>query len=333
MQKPVKLRSAPARATAGGMELTLDEWIEALAAGLISPYFIDYQFLSDDQRDEFVARVNEFSEEEVLLVLRRLLVRSGTLGQDESSVADLEYARENEPIRYAWMMRYSFYQRLIRFFASNRGSNEPPWEGITWVTDLLPHAPREALAALAAYYLAHNQLLPDGRAHGLTDALAVMRARYIGVANSQPERLQLLRDMEPRDFEHLVEELYRALGYDTILTPKAADGGRDVVAKKTEPSRTETILVECKRHAAPVAVGVVRALLGVVSDERVNKGVIITPGRFTRYSRELTRRNSRIELISGEELVPLLNENLGANWVSRVDSLIVRSRIRNGCTT
>jgi restriction system protein len=331
LQKPVKLRSAPARATAGGMEITLDDWLEALAAGISSPYFIDYHFLSGNQRDEFIARIDEFSEEEILLVLRRLLIRSGTLGQDKFSMASLEHCRENEPDRYAQMMRYSFNQRLIRF--SGASSDEPPWEGITWVTDLLPDAPREALAALTAYSLAHCQMLPDGRVYGLADALAVIRARYIGVAKSQPERLQLLRDMEPRDFEHLVEELYNALGYETTLTPKAKDGGRDVVAKKREPSRRETILVECKRHSSPVGIGVVRALLGVVSDEKVNKGVVITPGRFTRHARELTGRNSRIELISGEDLIPLMNENLGADWVSRVDGLVLRSRTRNKCAT
>jgi restriction system protein len=92
----------------------------------------------------------------------------------------------------------------------------------------------------------------------------------------------------------------------------------------------ETLLVECKRYSAPVGVVVVRALLGVVSDEKVNKGVIVTPSGFTRQAKALACRNHRIELISGKDLIPLLNEHLGTNWVSRVDSLILSSKRRNG---
>jgi restriction system protein len=320
-----------ARATAGGLEVTLDKWIDLLRAGLHAPLFIDYNFLSQDHYDEFIDRVYEFSDEDIVLILRRFLVRSGTLGQDESSAADLEYFRENDPERYSRMMKRSFYQRLARF--SPKSGAEPPWEGITWITDLLPHAPREAIAALKAYYLAHCLLLPDGRLTGLSDALAVMRARYIGVAESQPERLQLLGELGPRDFECLIEQLYVALGYSTTLTAAASDGGRDIIAKRREPSRTETLLVECKRYSAPVGVVIVRALLGVVSDEKVNKGVIVTPSGFTRQAKALACRNHRIELISGKELIPLLNEHLGTNWVSRVDSLILSSKRRNGCAT
>jgi restriction system protein len=318
--------SVKARAGAGvwDQEITLDKWMDFLRAGIRSPDFIDYHLLSKEQYDEFVERISSFSEEDIILVLGRLLIRSGTLGNDVYSAQNLEYFRENDPSRYSRMMRHSFYRRLARFSA--RTSKEPPWEGITWVTDLLPHSPREAIAALEAYYLTHAGLLPDGRLVGLSDALGIIRARYIGIAGTQPERLELLRQLDPRDFEHLINQLYRALDYETTLTPQVVDGGRDIIAKRTTPGKAETLLVECKRYSAAVGIAVVRSLLGVVSDERVNRGVLVTSGRFTRSARVLSARNPRIELIAGEDLVPLLNEHLGTNWVAKIDGLILASK-------
>jgi hypothetical protein len=68
------------------------------------------------------------------------------------------------------------------------------------------------LAVLNAYFRVHAQLLPDGRLNGLSESMGVIRARYIGLPGSQPERLQFLRQLDPRDFEHLIDELYSALG-------------------------------------------------------------------------------------------------------------------------
>jgi hypothetical protein len=36
--------------------------------------------------------------------------------------------------------------------------------------------------------------------------------------------------IEPRDFEHVVAEILRDMGYDVYLTPQTRDGGRDILA-------------------------------------------------------------------------------------------------------
>jgi restriction system protein len=204
-----------------------------------------------------------------------------------------------------------------------------PWEGITWVLDLCPWWPKEAIAALSAYTLAHIQELPDGRLSGLWDALEIIRARYIGTPTTNLAKASLLLELSPRQFECLVERTYDALGYSTVLTAPQKDGGRDILADQSAPSRRETLRIECKRYGRPVSVCVLRALLGVVSSEKANKGVVVTTSHFTRCALEFGRSNPRIELIDGPTLVSLVNEHLGPDWPAQIDRLVIESELRS----
>jgi restriction system protein len=153
--------------------------------------------------------------------------------------------------------------------------------------------------------------MTDSMIHGLSDAKGVIRARYIGLPESSGGRLQTLLGISPREFEQLIEHLYDRMGYQTELTPASKDGGRDIIASISVPGRQERVLVECKRYANTVGVDLVRQLLGVVSNEKVNKGALVCTANFSPKAREMAAGNSRIELIDGSELVTLLNEYLG----------------------
>jgi restriction system protein len=84
------------------------------------------------------------------------------------------------------------------------------------VLDLLPHWPKDALEALDAYFLAHAQMLPDGRLQGMSDAMAILRAWYIGSPGTHLERIEAVKELSPRDFEYLVYSLYNRLGYARV---------------------------------------------------------------------------------------------------------------------
>jgi restriction system protein len=111
------------------------------------------------------------------------------------------------------------------------------------------------------------------------------------------------------------------MDFDTQLTPPSADGGRDIIAVSTVTGQRVQLLIECKRYQGKVGVVIVRALLGVVANERANKGVLVTTADFTRGARRLEVDDPRIELISGSQLVLLLNEYLGSTWPARMDYL------------
>lgn len=95
---------------------------------------------------------------------------------------------------------------------------------------------------------------------------------------------KLLYELHPRRFEELVAELLRAQGFEPTLTPRTRDGGRDILAARSDALGSLLYLVECKRYAPKNKVGVevVRAIHGVTNAERATKGVIVTTSSFTK---------------------------------------------------
>lgn len=56
-------------------------------------------------------------------------------------------------------------------------------------------------------------------------------------------------------------------------------------------------IIQCKRYTAPVAVGIIRDLFGVVTAERASKGVLVTNSRFTREAKDFAA-GKPIELVN-----------------------------------
>jgi restriction system protein len=304
--------------------MQLEEWLDLIASPPPNSVFNDYSFPSDRHFQEYTASISEREEEEVLKLLRRFLIHTGIFGKDKSFFSFLADTLQNNPENTKQILDIEYNRRLIAF--GTKQSQIPPWEGITWVLDLLPHSPKLAIDAIGAYFLAHARVLPDGRLAGLDEAMAIIRAKFIDFPRTKEDALYFLFDMDSRSFEHLVERLYNEIGYDTELSPPQKDGGRDVIAKNQQPGQLEHLLIECKRYKNPVGVEIARALLGVVSDEKVNKGVIVTTSRFTRGAKDLAQNNPRLELITGEKLIVLLNENFGPRWPLHIDRFIIESQ-------
>ena len=303
--------------------MPLEEWLKLIFNPPPKTLFIDYEFPTDKHKNEYIATIDQRSEDEVRKLLGKFLIPTGTLGSDEWAFEYLLWSKKSKTDRYKMQINHSYFRRLFLF--ATKKSKIPPWEGITWIVDLLPHSPKKALEALDAYLFAHGPILPDGRIEGLFHAGEIIRAKYIGIGKNASEKIQILLNISSRDFEHIVERLYAEMDYQTELTAPQKDGGRDVIAYKDEKGKQEQLRIECKQYNKPVGVGLVRALLGVVSDEKVNKGVLVTTNRFTKGAKGFARRNSRIELISGEELIPLLNAYLGANWTLQIERFITES--------
>lgn len=271
-----------------------------------------------DALDEYVETVHARNEHQVKSLLRTQLVHSGTFELfDKLQLEIMLHQYREGAINPIWL-RSEHARRMIQHATEKTPG---PWEGITWVLDCLPHWPAYALNAIQAYVYAHAQGLPDGALIRLHNAQAIIRAYYIGLPDGQSDRVALLRTIDARGFECVVYRLYKEMGYETTLTQARRDGGRDAIARRTDPGRAEDLRVECKNWGKPVGVKTARELLGVVSSERVNKGVIVSATTFTRGARLFAMDNPRIELIAGKQLVQLLNEHLGARWPVRIDQL------------
>lgn len=286
---------------------TVDEWLRLVGLdtderpGIVT----DWCFPTDRLADEYLATIHLRSENEVKGLMRKFLITSGTLG------CDLR-------LREEWLQRPQVLDRVLDLEFGKRIFTGPAWEGMTWIIDLLPNYPEEALHSISAYYLAHMHFLPDGRAHGLSDVENMIRVRYL----KQTHPREVLYGLTSPDFEYLVAAVFRKLGYLVAVTPRTRDGGCDVRARMLEGGRRESVLIECKLHKQKLAEKEVRSLAGLLSAEKANRGLIIAPGGFTKPAHAFAKRARRLELIDFDAFDVMLNRTKGANWHRQLQAII-----------
>ena len=133
--------------------LTLEEWLKLVYNPPKDKFFLQRAFPSDKHRDEYIATIQDRSHDDVLNLLYSFLIKSGSFDLDEIRFQSLIYACKSNYELYVKMISHSYYQRLISYFTFSKEIY--PWEGNTWVLDLLPHSPKAALEALNAYIFAH----------------------------------------------------------------------------------------------------------------------------------------------------------------------------------
>lgn len=82
-----------------------------------------------------------------------------------------------------------------------------------------------------------------------------------------------LRQLSWKEFEQLVGAHFERQGYAVSFTPKGADGGVDVIARKG----SEIFLIQCKQwRATQVGVSVVRELFGVMAARGATGGYVVS---------------------------------------------------------
>lgn len=114
-----------------------------------------------------------------------------------------------------------------------------------------------------------------------------------------------LSDLGGHDFESLVGELVKKMGFVVEERKLTADGGVDILARTEEPMFGGIYVIQCKRYSEKVGESVVRDLYGVVHAKNANKGILITDSTFTKAAIEFAQ-NKQIELVDGEKLRGLL---------------------------
>ncbi|OLT46389.1 restriction endonuclease [Saccharomonospora sp. CUA-673] len=128
----------------------------------------------------------------------------------------------------------------------------------------------------------------------------------------------VLTHLSPTDFEHLVRQLFEAMGMRAWTTQASHDGGVDAVAVNEDPVVGGLCVVQAKRYRSAVPADAVRSLAGVVDDRRANRGVLVTTSWFGPSAHDFARRNGRIQLIEGGELKHLLAEHLSLDVTTGV---------------
>jgi len=123
-----------------------------------------------------------------------------------------------------------------------------------------------------------------------------------------------LLKLSPTEFEHLVRQLFVAMGAEAWTTLPSKDGGVDAVATSKNLFFGGVCLIQAKRWTGLVGLESVHALTGFMADHNATTGVLVTTSWFGRASEQFAKRN-RITLINGAELKQLIKNNLGMDVI------------------
>lgn len=119
---------------------------------------------------------------------------------------------------------------------------------------------------------------------------------------------EVLRVIEWRRFEALVEALFAQAGFLTRSQSHGADGGVDIwLHSKHQPDGSPVSIVQCKHwsDSKPVGVDKIRELRGVMAAHQIRRGQFACTARYTDAAREFARDN-QINLLDGAALLDLI---------------------------
>ncbi len=134
--------------------------------------------------------------------------------------------------------------------------------------------------------------------------LAFLNTRRKVKLLDQQTNLNSIRQLHWKNFEEIVAEAYRRLGYQVTEGGLGPDGGIDLELKKNG----DVSLVQCKQWKAhKVGVNVVREMYGVLVASNANEIIIICSGKFTQEAYSFAV-DKPISLINGTELSALIRD-------------------------
>lgn len=170
-------------------------------------------------------------------------------------------------------------------------SNEPDLVECLRINGWLDHGPGRDIG------LRYGWLQPGSGT--ITDALVLLRD---DIAERMRRELRTNADavdqLSPYDFERLIAEILRDVGYDVRFTPKSRDGGRDILAYAHLPAALKClVLVECKkwRRDRRIEPSIVKQFLFTLREQdRATRGMLVTTASFTSGARALEQEYSWI---------------------------------------
>jgi len=116
-----------------------------------------------------------------------------------------------------------------------------------------------------------------------------------------------LETLGGHEFENLIIQLLKKMGFIIEERKLTVDGGIDILAQTDEALFKGIYVIQCKRLAQKVGEPVIRDLYGVVHARNANKGILITNSSFSQAATNFAR-NRQLELIDGKSLRTLLSK-------------------------
>ena len=298
---------------------TFEEWYEYLRQG--REVYPKNMILYEDWKEGYINSIQSRSDLEVKELLRYLLSPyTRKLDVDNYEMLKNMKMLQTEEKNHNNEFREITERTLNLELYCRIGAGQQAWEGLTWVLQLLPYHPQKAIEVIGIYLDSEIGVIPDERIIGLNQCIEIIEEKYIRGKVSK----DALIDLEPREFEYLIELLYQELGYSTVLTPATRDGGKDVIARIERPDGKEEVYVECKLYwKTKLSLDSVQKLGYVMNKNNATRGVIFCTGYVNKKIRE---EDKRIQIWTLEDINFLLNAYLGTDWTKRLPILLDNQR-------
>lgn len=99
--------------------------------------------------------------------------------------------------------------------------------------------------------------------------------------------------LSPRQYEELIAELLRDIGYEVTLTQATRDGGKDILASIKTECGDVLCLVDAKkyRNDRKIGVSMVRTLYGTLCDYQATSAMLVTTSSYSADARALQRKH------------------------------------------
>ncbi len=134
-------------------------------------------------------------------------------------------------------------------------------------------------------------------------------------------------NLEWRDLERTIAELFEGIGFKVTLTPSSKDGGKDVILECTIDKIKKTFIIEIKHWRSGQRVGkeAVKDFTKVIINEKREKGLFLsTYGFASNYFESLTEREKKIINFGEQEKIIELcktHEKINSGIWNPVDTL------------
>lgn len=291
---------------------TFNEWFELIKKG--KTVYPQFRVPYDEWLHDYIADINNRSLDEVKNLLRYLLIPINRKLDEEDYKIYLKM-RDSDLDEHRQLSEKLYFNEKLKRIENGYYA----WEGVTWILELLPYSPQQAIIALEGYSHAQDGL-PDDRIIGIQQCIDIIYAKCIYSCKESKNLLNL----KPTEFEWLIDELYIRMGYNTQLTPATRDGGKDIIASINRPDGVENVYIECKLFKTTELTNTyIKSFAYTVTNDKINRGVIFCTGYV---NKELHKIDKRIKILPLENILVLLNAHLGSDWDERLDSIIEYKR-------
>lgn len=162
-------------------------------------------------------------------------------------------------------------------------------------------------AVLAAFYLgfqASNSLTVGAVCAGIVFGGFVAGMLYISMLKAEKLKRSGIAEIDKMDgftFEKYLGHLFRAYGYEVLVTQPSGDFGADLVVKR---NGVKTV-IQAKRYSNNVGIKAVQEAKAAIAHYEASSAWVVSNRYYTEAAKELAKSN-KVRLVDRDELIEMI---------------------------